>query len=193
MSRVPYPDPEGLSSDTQDLLAKMAPAGNIFRMMAGGEGLLRAFTKLGNHILFKSALDPVLREVAIIRVGVLSAATYEVHHHEHIGRRLGMPDELIRGIHDGPDAAVFDDAQREVMCFTDDVVRHVRASDGTFEPLLDRLGLRRLEELTITVGFYMAVSRFLCTFDIEVEDDPIHLEPSGSSDEAAADLSDDVA
>ena len=55
---------------------------NIFRMLAGGEGLLRAFSRFGNHLLFKSKLDPVLREIAIVRVGVLSDATYEVYQHD---------------------------------------------------------------------------------------------------------------
>jgi hypothetical protein len=40
--------------------------------MAGGEDLLRAFVHLGNHLLFKSKLPPVLREIAILRVGALS-------------------------------------------------------------------------------------------------------------------------
>ena len=64
-----------------EFLAKLPPL-NIFRMLAGGEGLLRAFSRFGNHLLYKTALDPVLREIAILRVGVLSDATYEMHQHD---------------------------------------------------------------------------------------------------------------
>ena len=39
-------------------LAKLPPPINIFRMLAGGEGLLRAFSRFGNHLLYKTALDP---------------------------------------------------------------------------------------------------------------------------------------
>jgi 4-carboxymuconolactone decarboxylase len=168
MARIPYPDLATLDPNTTAFLDKLPPL-NIFRMMAHGEGLVAPFTRLGNHLLFKSELAPVLREIAILRVGVLSDAGYEVFQHERIGRQLGMSDELIGAIHAGPDAAEFDDLQRLVMRFTDDVVVNVRAGDDTFGPLLQRLSPRELQELVMTIGYYMAVSRFLETFDVDVE------------------------
>ena len=52
---------------------------------------------------------------------------------------------------------------------SDDVVEHVRASDATFDPLLAALSLQELQELTVTIGFYMLVSRFLETFGVDIE------------------------
>lgn len=168
MARVPYPDPKTLSADTQAVLAKMPPL-NIFRMMAGGEGLLQAFTRMGNYLLFKSKLNPILREIAIIRAGVLSKASYEVYQHERIGRDLGMSDALVKGVHAGPDDPAFDELQRLVMRYTDDIVANVRAGDATFKALLGRLSLQEVQELTVTIGYYMMVSRFLETFDVDIE------------------------
>lgn len=168
MARIPYPDSKTLLPETQDQLAKLPPL-NLFRMLAGGEGLLRAFVQLGNHLLFKSELPPVLREIAILRVGALSRARYEVFQHERIARGLGMSEELIAAIRRGPDDPAFDDLQRLVMRFTDDVVRNVRASDDTFRPLAERLPVRQLQELTVTIGYYMTASRFLENFDIDIE------------------------
>jgi 4-carboxymuconolactone decarboxylase len=170
MARVPYPDPATLDPNTQAFLERLPPL-NVFRMLAGGEGLLAAFARFGNHLLYKSMLDPVLREIAIIRVGALSDAGYEVFQHERIAREIGMSDELIAAIHVGPDDPVFDDLQRLVVRFTDDVVANVRAGDDTFDPLLARLSMREVQELVMTIGFYMAVSRFLETFGVEVEVD----------------------
>jgi 4-carboxymuconolactone decarboxylase len=168
MARVPYPDPDRLDPDTRAFLDRLPPL-NVFRMMAGGEGLVAAFARFGNHLLYKTTLDPVLREIAIIRVGVLSGARYEVFQHERIARDVGMSEELIAAIHDGPGAAVFDDVQRLIVLFTDDVVANVRAGDGTFVPIVQRLPLREVQELVMTIGYYMAVSRFLETFDVDVE------------------------
>lgn len=172
MARVPYPDPDTLSPDTRAFLERLPPL-NIFRMMAAGDGLLAAFTRFGNHLLSKTVLDPVLREIAIIRVGVLSGATYEVHQHEAIARRVGMSDELIAAVRVGPDGEGLDDLQRLVVRFTDDVVANVRAGDDAFLPVAERLPLGELQELTVIIGYYMAVSRFLETFDVELEDDAI--------------------
>ncbi|TMQ07476.1 MAG: carboxymuconolactone decarboxylase family protein [Deltaproteobacteria bacterium] len=168
MARIPYPDRETLSPETQEFLGKLPPL-NLFRMMAGGEGLLRAFVRLGNHLLFKSKLDPVLREITILRVGALSGARYEVFQHERIARGLGMTDGLLAAIRSGPDDPAFTDLQRLVMRFTDDVVANVRASDATFEPLRAQLPVAQLQELTVTIGYYMMASRFLETFGIDIE------------------------
>lgn len=168
MARVPYPDPATLGDDVRDALGKLAPL-NIFRMMADGGGLLPAFLKLGNHLLFRTRLDPVLREIAIIRVGVLSKARYEVHQHEKIGRDLGMNADLIAATHAGPEHPALDPLQRLVVLYTDDVVLNVRAGDATFRPLAGHLSAQEMQELTITIGFYMMVSRFLETYDIEIE------------------------
>src|SRR5262245_50884518 len=144
MARIPYPDPSTLDPNTTAFLDRLPPL-NVFRMMAHGEGLLAAFTRFGNHLLFKSELDPVLREIAIIRVGVLSGAGYELFQHERIGRQIGMTDDLLGAIHVGAEAAAFDDLQRLVVRFTDDVVANVRAGDDTFEPLRQRLATRELQ------------------------------------------------
>jgi len=170
MARIPYPDRDTLQPETREVLDKLGEAPlNIFRMLAGGEGLLRAFMRFGNHLLFRSKLDPVLREVAIVRVGVLSGATYEVHQHDRISRDLGMSDELLAAVRRGPDDPAFDDLQRLVMRYTDDVVKNVRASDATFDPLLAALSVQEMQELTVTIGFYMLVSRYLETFGVDIE------------------------
>ena len=69
MARIPYPDPTELSEETTEFLGRL-PALNIFRMLAGADGLLPAFSRFGNHLLNRTELDPVLRELAILRVGV---------------------------------------------------------------------------------------------------------------------------
>lgn len=149
-------------------LKKLGPL-NIFRVMAHGDGLLPAFIKLGNHILFKTKLDPHLREIAIIRAGVLSKSGYEVHQHMAIGRKLGMREELLAAIHEGPEAKALTDIERQIMAFTDDVAINTRASDATYNPLAAQLSAQEMEELVITIGFYMMVSRFLENFDVEIE------------------------
>lgn len=178
MARIPYFDTTKATGRAAEQYKKLPPL-NIFRMLGHSGELLDGFIRLGTMILNFTELDPVLREIAIVRVGSLSEAKYEVYQHEAISRRMGMSDELIAGIHEGPDAAVFDAAQREAMLYTDDVVRNVRASDATFQPLLDRLGAKQLQELTITIGYYMLVSRFLETFDVDIEDAPVKVQAKG--------------
>jgi 4-carboxymuconolactone decarboxylase len=168
MARIPYFDPARAEGRAKAQYAKL-PALNVFRMMGHAGEMLDGVVRLGSQITTFSELDPVLREIAIIRVGVLSAAAYEVHQHRRIGRAIGMSQALLDGIAEGPDAAVFDEAQRQVMLFTDEAVIQVRPSDAVFNPLLDRLGPKRLQELVIAIGYYMLLCRFLETFDVDIE------------------------
>ncbi|MFO1115820.1 MAG: carboxymuconolactone decarboxylase family protein [Beijerinckiaceae bacterium] len=169
MARIPYFDiskAEGRAAKAYEKLPKL----NIFRMLGHSGQLVDGFNRFGSQILYFTKIDAVLREIAIIRVGVLSKAKYEVHQHERIGRQLGMSDALIAAIHEGPEAAAFTDLQKKVMRFTDDVVANVRASEATFDPLAAELSHQEMQELTLAIGFYMLVSRFLETFDVDIED-----------------------
>jgi 4-carboxymuconolactone decarboxylase len=168
MARIPYFDPAQATGKVKQQFDAL-PDLNIFRMLAHSGDLMDGFSRFGGYLLNKTELDPVLREIAIIRVGVLSGATYEAHQHRRIGRRIGMSDALIAGIDEGPASAAFTPLQRQVMEFTDDLVKNVRASDATFDPLAKALGYKQIQELTITIGYYMLVSRFLETFDVEIE------------------------
>jgi 4-carboxymuconolactone decarboxylase len=141
--------------------------------MLGHSGdLLPAFVTMGNQLLMHGELDPVLREIAIVRTGLLCGSAYEVQQHDAICRRLAMSDTLIAAIRDGADAPAFDDLQAKVMRYTDDIVHNVRASDASFEPLRAALSVKALSELTMAIGFYMMVSRFLETFDVDLESNP---------------------
>lgn len=168
MARVPYPEADQLDADTRELLGKLRGL-NIFRMLSWSPHLLRPFVRLGNGFLAKGTLDPVLREIAILRVGYLSKATYETFQHERIGKSVGMSDALIAAVKEGPSASGFTPMQAKVMRYVDDLVHNVRASDATFEPLREELGVTTLQELTLVTGYYMMVSRFLETFGVDIE------------------------
>jgi alkylhydroperoxidase family enzyme len=169
MARIPYPTPEQLSDKARDFAAKLPPL-NIFRMLSHSDHLFEPFVRLGNGFLGKGTLDPVLREVAILRVGYISGSRYETFQHEVIGRRLGMSDALFAALKQGADAADLTPQQRQVVRYVDDVVKNVRASDETFAALREQFSVQQMQELTLVTGYYMMVCRFLETFGVEVED-----------------------
>lgn len=170
MARIPYPDPATLPEEVATLLGKSAPL-NVFRMMAHAPTAIGPFMRFGNALLLKGELDPLLREMAILRVGHLSGAAYEVQQHERIARQLAMPAEKIAALAQGPAAPVFDAVERAVLVFTDDVVAHVKAGPAAWDGVRAHLSDREVLELTLSIGFYMMVSRVLETFGVDLEDD----------------------
>jgi 4-carboxymuconolactone decarboxylase len=168
MARIPYCEPETAPEGSREVLSKMAGL-NIFRALANSPTMFPAFIRLGNAILLKSKLDPILREMAIVRVGILSNAGYEVFQHERISRQVGIPDEKIAALRQSADAEIFDEKERAVLRFTDDVVKNVHASGETYDGCARYLDTNQMIELLITIGYYMMVSRFLETMEVELE------------------------
>lgn len=169
MARMPYVDSDHCHWLTKEILARRNNR-NIHRMLGHSGPIGDAFVRMAVTLRHEAVLDPVLRELAILRVGLLSNAGYEVRAHKIQARSVGVSDAQIERLEAGDIvAADFTPVQRQVIAFTDDIVRNVRASDTSFVPLRAALGERALVELVVAVGFYMAVVRFLETFDVDVD------------------------
>jgi alkylhydroperoxidase family enzyme len=171
MPRIPYFDFDKVTPEYRDLLKGRFDL-NIYRMLPHAETIAPGFLKMGRAILRESKLDPQLRELAIIRVGILSGAMYEVHQHKRIGKSVGLSEEKIAALESDPQPSVFSQLEKLVLRYTDEVVKNVKASDALFKELLAKLDNRRMAELTLTIGFYMLVSRFLENFEVEIEPQP---------------------
>jgi 4-carboxymuconolactone decarboxylase len=171
MPRIPYFDVEQATGRHAEFLGKLKPHMNIMRMLANSEAGLKGFTRMGNALLNRSELDPTLRELAILRVGRLSRAAYEVFQHERIAREVGVEEGKIAALRDATiEAPAFSDNDKAVLRFTDDVVRNVRASDRNLKAVQAFLSVGALVELTLTIGYYMMVCRFLETAGVEGEE-----------------------
>jgi alkylhydroperoxidase family enzyme len=171
MPRIPYYEVENATGKHAEFLAKLGTDMNINRMLAHSEYGVKGFARMGNALLHRCTLDPQLRELAILRVGRLSRAAYEVFQHERIAREVGVADDKIAALRDATiEAAVFSDNEKAVLRFTDDVVRNVKASDKTFKAVQSFLTPGAVVELTLTIGYYMMVCRFLETTGVDGED-----------------------
>src|SRR3954471_16814473 len=134
MPRIPYYDVDQATGRHAEFLGKLKPHLNIYRMLANSENGMKGFVRMGNALLNRCELDGALRELAILRVGRLSRAAYEVFQHERIAREAGVTDDKIDALRDATiEAPAFTDNEKAVLRYTDDVVRNVRASDRTLK------------------------------------------------------------
>jgi alkylhydroperoxidase family enzyme len=168
MARMAYVEKEQATGKTRDLLNKNNWA-NIFRMIGHSESHLHNYCRLGNAIRFKGELDPGLREIAITRTGILCQAEYEVVAHKRLCAAAGVSKEKINALEQGAKADVFTDIEKDVLRFTDDVVKNDRAGDETFNAVVKHLPPGALVELHLAIGFYIMTSKFLNTFDVDLQ------------------------
>jgi alkylhydroperoxidase family enzyme len=168
MARIDYCDPANASERTREILEKNRNA-NIFRMMAHSPSYFEKYCLLGRAIRVKGELDPVVRELAITRTGILCEAPYEVVAHKRIGKGVGVTDEQNAALENWQSAACFNDLQRAALAFTDEIVKLRRPTDATFKAIAAKLTPAALVELQLSVGFYIMTSKFLETFGIDMQ------------------------
>jgi 4-carboxymuconolactone decarboxylase len=169
MARIPYYDPAKAPPKLAELMGKIKPSLNIFRALANSDPVARGFVQLGNALLMRGKLSPALREIAILRTGWLSRASYEIYQHERMGRDVGLSEDKLRAIASGAQHSAFDKQEKAVLLYTDDIVHNVRASDETFKAVGAFLDTEQMVELTVVIGYYMMVSRFLETMGVDDE------------------------
>src|SRR5258705_7979160 len=143
MARIDYCDPAHASERTREILDKNRNA-NIFRMMAHSPSY------------FEGELDPVLRELAITRTGILCEAPFEVAAHKRIGKEVGVTDEQNAALESWKSATGFDDLQRAALAFTDEIVKLHRRTDATFDAIAAKLTRTALLTLQLSDGFYIS-------------------------------------
>ena len=149
-------------------MEKQGPVLNIFRALSHSPEALRRFMKFGSYFLGEGRLDPVLRELAILRAGYLCRAPYEFSQHIAYGRRAGLSDDQIRGVAE-PDARLFDAKQLAVLAYAGELTSDSRVPDGTYAAVAAFLNAEEIVELTMVTGFYNMVSRALNALEVEME------------------------
>ena len=108
MARIDYCDTSKSNERTREILDKNRNA-NIFRMMAHSPSYFEQYCRLGGAIRHRGELDPVLRELAITRTGILCEAPYEIAAHKRIGKNVGVTDEQNAALEDWKPASCFNE------------------------------------------------------------------------------------
>jgi len=168
MARIDYCDTSKSNERTKEILNKNRNA-NLFRMMAHSPSYFEQYCRLGGAIRHRGELDPVVRELAITRTGILCEAPYEIVAHKRIGKNVGVTDEQNEALENWEGATCFNEVQRAALAFTDEIIRLRRPTDATFNAIAAKLSPTALVELQIAVGFYIMTSKFLETFDIDLQ------------------------
>lgn len=146
---------------------KLGAVPNVFRAMAHNPEMLEAFLAL-NATLPKTELDGKLRELAYIKTSELNDCDYCLHHHRAIGKKSGLNDRQVNETAEFETSDAYDDLQREVMRYAEQVTRHINVDDALFDRLKNTLGDREVVELAMTVGIANFTNRVTETLRMEL-------------------------
>jgi len=102
-----------------------------------------------------SQLDPITRELGILRAGYTQGSQFVFSQHCKAARRFGLSDEKIAAIPHWQVSSLFDEKERAILAWADALIlQGGRASDELFEALHSHLSDEDILELTYHVMGY---------------------------------------
>lgn len=140
---------------------------NVFGTLAHHMDIVDAWRDFGLYTMRNSALDPLLREIVVLRAALNAGCDYEWHHHRHIGLKVGLSEEQIEQIRDrrSMDAA----AHNLLVTATDELCADQRLSDHGWSAMTAEFGVERTIDVIFTVGAYVCLAMFINSCGVEVE------------------------
>ncbi|OMC42070.1 carboxymuconolactone decarboxylase [Mycobacterium sp. GA-1841] len=173
MRLAPLPAEEW-DDDVRRALSVMLPeerlhpegAGTALSTLARHPALTKAFLRFSNHLLFRSTLEPQIRELAILRIAHRKKCEYEWTHHTFIGKAEGLTDEQIHGSATGQGTTTLDQL---VFDAVDELDGQSKISDDTWAALSEHLDERQRMDLVFTIGGYGLMAMAYNTFGIAPE------------------------
>jgi 4-carboxymuconolactone decarboxylase len=151
-------------------LPDSAPPANAFRMFAHAPALGAATLKLVFALLTETALDPILRELVILRVTQRCGCRYAWVQHVAIARGVGVRDAQIAALEHGElPIGLFDERSFAAFALADDIMANCHAADQTFATAQHLFSSRELVELLLLIGYFRMISVLMTTLEVEVE------------------------
>src|SRR5262245_7438846 len=137
MARIEYASRANAEPAVREVMDELEAGGwpllNVFRAVLRSPAIGPAFLRMGSAILNYTGLSPRLRELAIVRVAHLTRSNYEWVQHVRLGLRRGLTQGQVDAIAaDRIEDAVFDDIDRAVLRYADEVTLRVKASAAAF-------------------------------------------------------------
>lgn len=169
MNQFPYPLPDTVPASVQALLDARPPR-NVFRMLAHAPALMPGLMQLTGSILYGATLDPISRELVVLRVGHLCNSHYEIEQHRKIAKAVGLSQDKIDGTARNADAATYSERELLILRLTEQVVRDVKADDALFAAVTAAYGLEQTMELLVIIGVYVMLANVLVNTDVQLEE-----------------------
>jgi AhpD family alkylhydroperoxidase len=140
---------------------------NVFGTLAHHMDIVDAWRDFGLYTMRNSDLDPLLREIVVLRAALNAGCDYEWHHHHHIALKAGMTEDQVRQIRDR--SAMADEAHNLLLACADELSADKQLSDATWERMIAIFGVRGTIDIIFTVGAYTTLATFINSCGVQIE------------------------
>ncbi len=158
--RHPFPQSEG------------RPKGlNVLGTFAHHPTLAKAYNTFNGHILFTTTLELRERELLVLRVAAVRRSAYEWAQHVVLAADVGLTDDEVARIAEGPDAEAWSPVDRALVQAVDDLLADARIGEAAWTVLSEAFDTEQRLDVIFTVGAYDALAMALKSFDVPLDAD----------------------
>lgn len=155
-----------------DIRARGGQILNLHLTQGHAPPLAKARRDLAYALRFETVLQPLLRELAILRAGQILGSQYEHNQHVPLARACGATDAQLAALANWRSTPLFDDKQRALLTYVDAIVeRRGEVDDATFNALTRHFTPREVVEITVATTAYVATGLFTKALQIKIETD----------------------
>lgn len=143
---------------------------NILKTLAHHPELVEAWSPFAGYVLRGSTLPPRDRELLILRTAYLRKADYEWGHHSRLAGQVGVSDEEIARVMEGPETAGWSSFDRALLRAADQLHKNAYIDERTWAYLDARYDTKQLMDVVFTVGQYNLVAMALKSFRVPMDE-----------------------
>lgn len=142
----------------------------LYRTLGNAPAMLEAWVGMAWPLRSQPETDRGLRELMIMRVALLTNASFEWLAHWPAAIRAGIRQEQLEGLNNPTDAALFSEVEQTAIRVVDEVIGDGGASQDAIDALKGHFNESEIVELVLTATYYSCVSATLKSFGLEAED-----------------------
>jgi alkylhydroperoxidase family enzyme len=143
---------------------------HLYRVLGTAPEMFRGWLDFAWPLRLNAKTSRPLRELLILRGAQVAGTAYEWAHHVPMATEAGVSDAKIDALANWQTSDLFDAKERAVLQLAEEVTRGPAASEATVAQLKGcGFDDAAVVELVLTASFYVCVSRFLQSMNVELE------------------------
>lgn len=142
---------------------------NLFSTLARHRRLFRRWLRFAAALMPGGRLPRQDTELLILRVAHNTGCDYEWSHHERLARQVGVTEQEIARVPDGPSAPGWSPRRAALLSAADELHAERRLGDELWQRLRAQLDEPQLIELCMLVGHYEMLAMTLNSLQVQTD------------------------
>ena len=174
MPRVPYIEKAAAAPDVQKLFKSFESqfgigVPNVVKALSNSPGSATKVVPLANYFMDQSALDPRVRELAVLILMKRCNCEYGFVRHSDIAKRCGLTQEQIDDVANYKDSARFTADDKVILRYADELTLNARVDDDLFGRAEKLVGKQDIVDLTGAIASGNMMARNLNALQVTLE------------------------